>query len=158
VDWLTWLSDTALALAMRQSLWLYPIAESLHILGLAVMVGAAAMFDLRLLGVSRHLPVTAMARHLLPWSRRGFGMVVVTGTLMFVSDAPVFAANPAFQAKLGLILVAGTNIAVFHAFTARSVASWNERAKPPVAAKLAGALSLLLWTAVIVAGRFVAYI
>ena len=77
--WLVWLETTALADAMRQWLWLYPIVEIVHIVGIVLLVGAAAMFDLRLLGISRRLPVADMASHLLPWARLGLAIVAVTG-------------------------------------------------------------------------------
>jgi hypothetical protein len=152
------LEATPLSAWMRQALWAYPSAEALHLIGLAVMVGAAAMFDLRLLGLSRTVSVRALARHLLPWSRLGFGVVVLTGALMFSATPTDFAANPAFQAKLALIGLAGLNIAVFHSRTARSFARWDSGVTPPPSAKLAGGLSLALWSAVIVLGRFVAYV
>jgi hypothetical protein len=81
--WFVWLESTALATAMRHWLWLYPIVEIVHIAGFVVLVGGAAMFDLRLLGVSRRFPVTGMARHLLPWARASLVLVVPTGLMMF---------------------------------------------------------------------------
>lgn len=143
---------------MRQSLWLYPTAESLHIVGIAIMVGGAAMFDLRLLGWSPQLSVTSLAKYLLPWSRVGFGLVALSGLLMFISDAQGYAANPVFQAKLVLILLAGLNIAFFHSVTVKSVSKWDRGVSPPLSAKLAAALSLAIWLGVILAGRFVAYV
>jgi hypothetical protein len=83
--WLVWLEATGLAVAMRQWLWLYPIVEILHIISLAVFVGAAALFDLRLLGVSRTLPVTALASHLLPWARASLLLIVPSGLMMFTA-------------------------------------------------------------------------
>ena len=78
--WQVWLESTGLALAMRQWMWLYPAVEILHILGFIVLVGAAFMFDLRLLGWSRDLPVAGMARHLLRWARASLLLVVPTGS------------------------------------------------------------------------------
>src|SRR5215207_4663936 len=76
------LEATGPATAARESVWLYPTAEMLHIFGFVLLVGAAVMFDLRLLGLSRGVPVSAMAAHLLPWSRAGLAVVVPTGLLM----------------------------------------------------------------------------
>src|SRR5262249_18147162 len=98
--WTGWLEATAAATAMRQWLWLYPIVEILHILGFVVLVGSAAMFDLRLLGFSRQLPVTGMERHLLTWARLSVLVILPTGALMFVAHATEFAGNPAFRLKL----------------------------------------------------------
>ena len=103
--WLVWLETSALALAMRQWQWLYPIVEILHILGFVLVVGGAFFFDLRLLGRSRSLPVSGLSMHLLTWSRAGFALVVPTGFMMFTAHATEFAVNPAFRLKL--ILIAG---------------------------------------------------
>jgi len=155
--WLAWLESTALAVAMRQWLWFYPIVEILHITGLVVLVGAAAMFDLRLLGISRRLPVADMARHLLPWARTGFALVVPTGLMMFIAHANEMATNPAFQLKLTLVALAVTNATIFHRWPLRSVARWNVDAQSPPAARMAAVLSLTLWIGVIACGRLLAY-
>lgn len=156
--WLRWLEGTAVAVAMRESAWLYPTVETLHILGFIVLVGSAAMWDLRLLGLSRRLPVTGMARHLLPWARAGLLVAAPTGVLMFMSDATATAANPAFRLKLALIGAAILNTAVFHRWTFRSVRAWDCNVEAPIAAKLAGGLSLALWTTIVACGRLIAYV
>jgi hypothetical protein len=156
--WLVWLETTALAQAMRQWLWLYPTVEIVHIGGIALLVGAAAMFDLRLLGLSRRLPVADMARHLLPWARLGLGVMALSGTTMFAAHATEFATNPAFRLKLGLITLACLNAAVFHRWPFRAVSAWNVDANPPLAARCAAVLSLALWTGVIACGRLLAYL
>ena len=156
--WLVWLESTALATAMHHWLWLYPIVEIVHIAGFVVLVGAAAMFDLRLLGVSRRFPVTGMARHLLPWARASLVLVVPTGLMMFAAHASEMAQNPAFRLKLLLIATAGSNAAVFHRGIFRTVASWDVNATAPAPAKLAAILSLTCWTGVIGCGRLLAYL
>ena len=85
--WLVWLETSQVAVAMRQWLWLYPAVEIVHILGFVTLVGAAFMFDLRLLGFTRHLPVSGMATHLLRWSRLSLLLVIPSGVLMFVAHA-----------------------------------------------------------------------
>jgi hypothetical protein len=152
------IEETTLATAVRESVWLYPICELLHIVGFVLLVGAAAMFDLRLLGMSRSLPVSTMASHLLPWSRTGLVVAIPTGLLMFASDATATAANPAFRLKLLLIVAAGLNAWAFHRGPFRRVASWDRDAPSPPAARLAAVLSLSIWTAVIAAGRLIAYV
>jgi hypothetical protein len=155
--WLVWLETTAVATAMRQWLWLYPIVEIVHILGFAVLVGAAVMFDLRLLGLSRRLPVADMAHHLLPWARAGLVFVVPSGLLMFSAHATEMAENPAFRLQLILIAAAGLNAGVFHRWSFKSVMAWNRETEAPVAAKIAAVLSIALWTGVIACGRLLAY-
>src|SRR5882672_4122266 len=102
MDWLAWIEASAIAQAMRHSLWLYPVVEIFHIAGFVVLVGAAAMFDLRLLGVSKSLPLTALARHLLPWSAGALLVVAPAGLMMFSAHASEFAGNGAFRLKLAL--------------------------------------------------------
>ena len=155
--WLAWLEATGLGVAMRQWLWLYPIVEIVHIAGIVVLVGAAAMFDLRLLGWPRRLPVSAMASHLLPWARAGLAIVVPTGAMMFVAHATEMAGNPAFRLKLLLVAAALTNAAAFHRWPFRSVSRWDIEARSPVTARFAAIASLTLWTGVIACGRLLAY-
>jgi hypothetical protein len=154
---LVWLETSALAVAMRQWAWLYPIVEILHILGFVVLVGAAFMFDFRLLGLSRRLPVTGMERHLLRWARGALLVVVPTGVMMFMAHATEFYDNPAFRLKLLLLATAGLNAAVFHRVPFRSVHDWDTEAHSPGAARIAAVLSLALWTGVISCGRLLAY-
>jgi hypothetical protein len=143
---------------MREWLWLYPIVEILHIIGLAVLVGAAVLFDFRLLGVSRTLSVAALAHHLLPWARASLILIVPSGLMMFSAHATEFATNPAFQLKLALLAAAAVNATAFHLGTYRTVAAWDRAAPAPPAAKVAAFLSLLLWSGVIICGRLLAYL
>jgi len=155
--WLSWLESSALAHAMRQWLWLYPAVEIVHIIGIALLVGAAVMFDLRLLGVSRAIPVVALARHLLPWARTGLAVMAVTGSLMFTAHATEFGASPVFRLKLALIAAGCLNAAIFHRWPFRAVSGWDIGAVTPLAAKAAAVASLLLWTSAIACGRLLAY-
>ncbi|OLC17233.1 MAG: hypothetical protein AUH29_02750 [Candidatus Rokubacteria bacterium 13_1_40CM_69_27] len=156
--WLVWLETSGLAAAMREWLWLYPAVEIVHIVGFVVLVGAAFMFDLRLLGLAPRLPVSGMADHLLRWARWSLVLIVPSGALMFTAHATEMASNPAFRLKLGLIAAAFLNAAVFHRVPFRSVADWDTDVTAPAAAKAAGGLSLLLWTGVIACGRLLAYL
>ena len=155
--WAVWLETSGVAVAMRQWLWLYPTVEIAHILGFVVLVGSAVMFDLRLLGLSRGIPASELAAHLLPWARLALAVVAPTGFLMFIAHATEFAFNPAFQLKLLLIAAALLNAAIFHRWPFRAVGDWETEVPAPRAARLAGALSLLLWTGVISCGRLLAY-
>jgi hypothetical protein len=156
--WLGWIEQTALAVAMRHWLWLYPAVEVVHIVGFVVLVGAAAMFDLRLLGIGKSLGVADMARHLLRPARAAALLVVPTGLLMFTAHASEMAQNPAFRLKLLLIAGAALNATLFHRGVFRTVEAWNRDAATPAAARLAGAVSLILWAGVITCGRLLAYL
>ena len=155
--WAVWLEATPVGTAMRQWLWLYPIVEIVHIIGFVTLVGAAFMFDLRLLGVGRAVAVSALADHLLRWARWALVLVVPTGTLMFIAHATEMSSNPAFRLKLVLIVAAFLNAAVFHRWPFRAVGDWDTEIAPPLPARLAGLLSLGLWTGVVACGRLLAY-
>jgi hypothetical protein len=156
--WAVWLETSGVAVAMRQWLWLYPSVEIVHIVGFVVLVGAAFMFDLRLLGLSRALPVSAMADHLLRWARWALVLIVPTGTLMFAAHATEMLENPAFRLKLLLIAAAFCNAGLFHRWPFRVVGDWDTDVPAPWAARLAGVLSLVLWSGVIACGRLLAYL
>src|SRR5688572_27047942 len=120
---------------MRTWLWLYPIIEIIHITGIALLVGSVAMFDLRLLGVARNLPVTALSRYLLPWTITGFVIVAITGVMMFTAHATEFWANPAFWAKVSFIILAGLNALIFHLGAYKNAARWDTDVTAPFAAR-----------------------
>ena len=151
------LAATPVAAAMRDGVWLYPIVETVHIAGFAILVGAVAMFDLRVLGCARGLPVRTLGAHLLPWAVASLLLIVPAGLLLFASQPRDFLANPTFALKLALIAVAGVNALVFHMGVYRGVAAWDVATPAPAGAKAHAALSLLLWFAVIACGRLLAY-
>lgn len=155
--WLVWLELTGLGEAMRRSAWMYPIVEIVHILGFVIVVGAAVMFDLRVLGLGRGLAVTALARHLLRWSWLGLALVVPAGLMMLTAHATEFATNPAFLLKLGLLATAAANVAFFHFGPYRTVRGWDVAGPAPATARAAAALSIAIWIAVITCGRLIAY-
>ena len=148
----------AIAKAMREWLWLYPSVEIVHIVGFTILVGSVAMFDLRVLGLSKGISIRALSRHLLPWSVGALFLIVPSGLLMFSAHASDFLTNRAFQLKMALLLSAGMNAAYFRMGPYQSVKSWDVDAPAPLAAKLSVALSLALWIGVISCGRLLAYL
>lgn len=156
--WLVWLEHSGPAVAMRTSIWLYPIVEIIHIVGIVLLVGSAFMFDLRLLGLTGRVKVTDMAAHLLPRARLGLGIVVPSGLLMFVAHASDWGTSLVFFVKVGLITLAILNTFVFHGRTARSIRHWNQDRPTPPGAKVAAVVSLTMWTAAIAAGQLLAYL
>ncbi len=148
---------SGLGVAMRQSLWLYPIVETVHITGLALLFGSIAILDLRLLGLSRSLSVRTLARHTLPWTAASFALIVPSGLAMFTAHASEFISSPVFVLKMGLILLGGVNAAAFHAGAFRAADAWDVGALPPASARAAAAASLLTWISVIACGRLLAY-
>jgi len=156
--WLIWLESTSIAVSLRESIWVYPAVEIVHIVGFAVLVGAAVMYDLRLIGLSGMIPVTDATQHLSVSARLSFLAVLPSGILLFMVDATSLAFNSAFQLKLILIVAAIANAAVFHMFTFKSVDTWNHNISTPLSAKLAGIISIILWITIISCGRLIAYI
>ncbi|GAB2771056.1 hypothetical protein GCM10027275_12220 [Rhabdobacter roseus] len=150
--YLDWLEQTAWAVGIRQSLWLYPALEIVHIVGIVLLVGAAFLFDLRLLGQARYLPVSGLARHLLPWSRRGLWLIVPSGLLLFITNARTLGTDPTFGLKLLLLALAALNVWVFHSFINKSTPD-----EPPAFSRISAVLSILLWIGVIACGRLLAY-
>lgn len=149
---------SSIAVWLRASTWGYPAVEAVHIWGLAVLVGTAVAFDLRLLGVASRLPVDALAGFLLPCARIGFGLAVVSGLLLFAMQATSFAAQPLFYVKLATIAIAVINTTIFHRGVFRSIATWNYNPYTPGAAKAAAIVSLVAWTVALICGRWLAYV
>ncbi|CAH9416219.1 hypothetical protein SGL43_03242 [Streptomyces globisporus] len=154
----SWLENTWLAEIIRSTAYLYPMLESIHIIGIALLIGPAAAFDLRLLGVGQQmLRVTTAANHLLRLSHVGFVIAAVTGVALFLPGANLIADRGSAPWKLGLILLAGINILIFHRRTYRNVADWDTNQPTPIAARCAAVVSLTSWTGVTIAGRLLAY-
>ena len=155
------IENSGLGQAMRQWLWLYPTVEIFHIVGIALLFGSIAVFDLRLLGLSRSIPIRRLAGHVLPWTAASFLLIVPSGLLMFIAHASEFIESGVFVLKMGLIMAAGLNAALSHAITFRTADVWDSeemrKLPPPPSARLAGGLSLLLWISVIACGRLLAY-
>lgn len=152
-----YLENTSLAAAIRDSTWAYPILEIIHITGITLLVGAAFMFDLRLLGFSKDLPVMGLARHLLPWSRRGLALVIPSGLLLFITNAVALVDNPVFWLKMSLLAAAGLNALLFARKAASVRTGGQEQHTAPAGARIIAVLSMLLWIAVIACGRLLAY-
>ena len=147
-----------LAKAMREWLWLYPIVEIVHISGFAMLVGSVVMFDLRVLGVAKQIPLRALSRFLLPWSWAALLLVIPSGMMMFSAHAADFLGNPAFKLKMALLVAALMNTAYFHTGPYQGVATWDRDAAAPMSARLSAALSIVIWFSVISCGRLLAYL
>jgi hypothetical protein len=153
-----WLATTPLSVAMREGAWLYPIVEIVHIAGFSVLVGSVVLFDLRVLGFARTLPVAALGDHLLRWALASVLLVVPAGLLLFSAHPVELSKNPAFLIKLVLIALAGLNALAFHWLPYRSVAGWDRGRPAPPLARAGAAVSILLWLGVITCGRMLAYL
>jgi hypothetical protein len=156
--WLKSLEGTALASGIRDSLYLFPLLESVHVMALSVVFGTILIVDLRLLGVaSRHRPFVRMSSELLRITWGAFAMAALTGALMFITNARVYAGNTSFRVKMVLLVLAGINMAVFHLTAGRTVVRWESERFAPRSGRVTAALSVTLWIAIIFAGRVIGF-
>ena len=152
------LEASGLAEWMRGSLKALPIIESIHVMAVALVFGTIFIVDLRLLGFpNTRRPFTRESGELLTWTWVAFAVAVVTGSLMFVPNAQTYVVNTAFGLKMATLLAAGLNMAIFQFTTFRTVARWDAGSPVPLAGRVAGALSIVLWTSVIVFGRWIGF-
>ncbi|MGC2507640.1 MAG: DUF6644 family protein [Candidatus Acidiferrales bacterium] len=155
---LQWLHDTQLSITMRESIWAEPLVETIHVLTLTLFLGFAVLLDLRLLGVClRRRKVSEVLQQLNPYLFVGFAIMIVSGLLLFAGDPPAFWGTIFFKAKMIFLVLAGLNVLIFNATIGRKVAEWDMASKTPSAAKVAAVVSIVLWVAIVAAGRAIAY-
>ncbi len=153
-----WLENTGGSVAIRESILFYPLVETTHVLTLCLFLGMTATWDLRLVGLTfRKIPVSQVLDRLWPWAMAGFVVMVISGLLLFYSGPVRASQNIFFQVKMIMIALAGLNAFVFHKTVYRWVAEWDNEAVIPMRARVAGFLSLVLWSGVVVSGRMQAY-
>ena len=153
-----WLESTRGSVALHESIWVYPIVESVHVLTLCLFLGITVIIDLRLLGAGfTATPVSQVYRRLAPWMVSGFAVMVVSGALLFYAAPVKTYLNIFFRLKMTFLLMAGLNVGVFHFTTTRSLPQWDLDRRPPIGGRLAAAVSLTLWVAIAVCGRMIAY-
>lgn len=154
--WAVALEQSALGHLIRDSLFLYPFANVLHVLAIGLLLGSIVLFDLRVLGFGQGVATDRLARLALPVAVGALCVAAPTGFLMFTAEAPAYLRNPVFLTKMGLIVLALVNIVIFHRGTFRTVKQWGFSAAPR-AARAAAAVSLTVWICVAAAGRLIAY-
>jgi hypothetical protein len=154
-----WLQHESIGTSIRESLWVFPLIETTHLMALAFSVGIIVVVDLRLIGVAlRNQPVTEVFDRLQPLALRGFAINVISGLVLFWSEPLKCYNSVYFRAKLIMLFVLGVNALLFSATTYKNVAAWDKALLTPVSARVAGWLSLIFWAGVIVAGRAIAYV
>jgi hypothetical protein len=154
---LQWLQATPLAVFIHETKWARTTIEVVHVFAIAMMVATITIVDLRLLGLAfMKRPFTELARQVLPATWVAFVVAAIAGSLLFISEATDHFVNTAFQIKMLLIALAGINMLIFELITARGAPSWDLKA-PPLAAKLAGGISIACWALVIVFGRWTGF-
>ena len=152
-----WLESSAIGTDIRESL-LFPFIEGIHVLALSLSIGLVVITDLRLMGVvMRNRPASEIWSQFFPWMMSGFGVMFLTGSLLFWSHAMSAYHSAAFRTKLVLLILSGLNAAIYHVTIYRKLDQWDTSPIPPLQARLAGWTSLILWAGVITMGRIMAY-
>ena len=158
LEFCRWLADTPGSVALHESLWGYPVVESIHVLTLCLFLGLTIVMDLRLTGIAfTTIPVSRISQRLLPLIFCGFAIMVVTGLLLFYAIPVKTYLNVFFRIKLIALVLAGINAGLFHFTIERNIGAWENDATPPPRARLAGGVSLFLWAVIVISGRLIAY-
>lgn len=139
---------------LMYSAWGWPIAEIAHFIGLCLLFGAVGTFDLRMLGFAPGISLTALHR-LVPFGVLGFALCAASGFMFVVTSPDQYLYNPAWQVKMGLLALAGLNMALFYLTTARKLKLLGPDDMPPAAARVFAAVSLTAWLGVTMAGRVI---
>lgn len=155
--WAEGLERSGLVAAMRDHAWPYPVANVIHVLGVALLVGAILALDARLLGAARNaVAADGAARLLLPVATAGAALAVPSGILLFLVDASALTDNRLMQAKVALLLAGAANAVAFHLLWRHHLRDWD-LLRPPAGRAQAG-VSLVIWIAVLSCGRLIAYV
>jgi hypothetical protein len=155
---LEWLQGVAWTTAIRESTWGYPIIETAHVASIVAFAGLVITMDLRLVGLAfTQAPMAQIQQRLFPWQMAGLVPSTVTGLLLCCIDPLRYYRNVFFWVKLGLLALAGLNALAFHRAIYGRAGQWDQDPQLIATARRAGAVSLLLWFAIIVSGRLIAY-
>jgi hypothetical protein len=152
-----WLKATPVSEAMRTSQFIWPICETLHFIGLALLVGGAGLIDLRLMGFLKSVSVSAVMQ-VRKWAGLGIAINVVTGVLFFVGAPDQYINNPAWYGKLLFLLVAIVNVVIFETTQGERMLRLPPGEKTPASFKLAGAVSMASWFLVLYFGRMLPFL
>jgi hypothetical protein len=157
VSLVRWLAHAAPPIAeFMRTAWGWPMAESIHFLGLSMLVGCIGLFDLRLLGMAKRIPIASIHK-LIPWGLAGFAINITSGSLFLLTEPDQYIYNPAFQFKVLFVMLAGANALTFYLTTYRRATQPGASPDAPVTGKIIAAVSLSLWIAVIVCGRLLTF-
>ena len=151
-----WLSQPSAVKDFMHTTWAWPVIESLHFLGLCLLIGGVGTFDLRLLGVAKRVPI-AQVHRLIPWGIAGFVLNIATGTLFVMTEPDQYIYNSSFHTKLLFMTIAGVNASLFYVTSWRRVFRSDASLTAPAAARVIAAVSLCAWLVVISAGRLITF-
>ena len=157
-DLFAWVDNFPSSIALRESQYVWGLTLVAHVVTISIFGGLVVMMDLRLLGVGNMgTPFSQVQRRLFPWQMLGMVLSTITGLALLFAQPLRFYGSVFFWLKLLLIMLAGLNAMAFHYIAYYSVATWDSGGVPPFAARLAGALGIVLWASAIVSGRFIPY-
>jgi uncharacterized membrane protein len=157
-EFCAWLENSAVGTAIRQSTWLFPAIETLHVLATVIVVGSVTMLDLRLLNIAyRDRSIREVHEDVLPWTWTSFAVAAIAGSLLFSSSATKYYHNVPFRIKMMLLLLIGINAAFFELGTYPRVANSDRESRIPRAAKIAGAVGIVFWIGVVACGRWIGF-
>jgi hypothetical protein len=153
-----WLEAWPLSEGIRQSSWMFPTIESVHVIAITLVVGSVMIVDMRVLGLtSPNKRITELSAEVLPWTWGAFAIALVTGSLLFAAKAHAYFGNLNFRLKMLLLVMAALNMLAFHFVSYRTVAVWDVGRPAPRLAKLGCGLSLAFWVLIIVMGRWIGF-
>lgn len=141
---------------LMQMRWAWPAAESAHFIGLTLLLGSIAAWDLRLIGMLKDVPIIAFHR-LIPFAITGFAINITTGILFLMAYPAQYVYNSAFHLKMFCVLLAGLNVGVFYATSFRRIRTLDAGTQAPFPGRVNGAVSLALWITVIICGRMITF-
>lgn len=157
-QFLSYVDGLAFSQFVRENETAFPWIESFHVLAVAIVIGSIFVVDARLIGMrSYRQNASSVISDLLPYTWAAFVVAVLTGVMMFCSDAMRYGNSQLFQAKVVALALAGANMGIFHATEFRRIADWNIDLPPPTGARVAGIMSIVTWTAVVFLGRWIAF-
>jgi hypothetical protein len=136
--------------------WGWPAMESIHFLGLSLLVGTIVLFDLRLLGMARRIPIAALHK-LIPWGITGYGINLASGAMFLMAMPDQYIYNPAFHFKLLFMAIAGFNASAFYLVAARRTMGPEASPEVPRRAKVIAVTSIAMWVGIIVCGRLLTF-
>ena len=151
-----WLKSFTTVAEFMQLHWSWPAVESVHFIGLTLLLGSIAAWDLRLMGLLKEVPVATFHK-LVPFAVAGFAINAASGSLFLVTFPNQYVYNPAFHLKVLCLILAGLNIVLFYVTSFRQIRGLAAGEQPPLLARLSGAVSLALWLTVLVCGRMITF-
>jgi len=155
---ISWLQHTPLSTVIRESDWVFPAIECVHVIAFVIVVGSIAVVDLRLIGVaSRDRRIDELTAELLPVTWIAFAVAATAGLLLFIAKPLTYTQNFFFLGKMLLLAAAGANMLIFHRFVEHRAAGQTAGSTPPMAARASGLASLALWIAIVAFGRWIGF-